>query len=209
VIAGHIAPLLEDQRAPASTERIPPGGTQQAPAPRHSPRRHLRPGHRPAGTQRRPAAHHGQGAGAVRHRIRRLQPGPRRLQTTHISSDEAWIGKTLPIDQSFCATTIRPDAPFVVPDALAGDENTPETDVRFYAGYPVHSINGTRIGAICVFDHEPRSADRGSSGLRPRSRERARQSCSLTRRLTSFHRWGTDSRAPTRVVAQQLALAAV
>jgi hypothetical protein len=31
--------------------------------------------------------------------------------------------------------------------------------MRFYAGYPVEAADGTRIGALCVFDREPRSAD--------------------------------------------------
>jgi hypothetical protein len=79
-------------------------------------------------------------------------------QTAHVSTNESDTGTSIPIAESFCATTIRADAPFVIPDSRDTDEDVPQTEVRFYAGYPVHSIDGTRIGAICVFDHEPRSA---------------------------------------------------
>jgi GAF domain-containing protein len=53
----------------------------------------------------------------------------------------------------------------VVPDALADERfrDNPlvlgEPHIRFYAGYPVESPSGERIGALCVFDPEPRRAD--------------------------------------------------
>ncbi|RKR76588.1 GAF domain-containing protein [Frondihabitans australicus] len=58
---------------------------------------------------------------------------------------------------SFCNTTIQHAGPFVVGDARC-DERFEEMDtpVRFYAGYPVEAGDGTRIGALCVFDEQPR-----------------------------------------------------
>ena len=36
---------------------------------------------------------------------------------------------------------------------------TGEPFVRFYAGFPVESPSGHRIGALCVFDSKPRDPD--------------------------------------------------
>ena len=33
---------------------------------------------------------------------------------------------------------------------------TGDPKIRFYAGFPVESPTGARIGALCVFDPEPR-----------------------------------------------------
>ena len=52
----------------------------------------------------------------------------------------------------------------VVPDAFADERfrDNPfvhgEPHFRFYAGFPVESPSGERIGALCVFDLEPRPA---------------------------------------------------
>jgi hypothetical protein len=64
--------------------------------------------------------------------------------------------RALPLSESFCATTIRSDEPFVVADAWQEGLDVPRNDIRFYAGWPVHTPDGTRIGAICVFDPSPR-----------------------------------------------------
>ena len=61
-----------------------------------------------------------------------------------------------PLADSFCATTIQSEEAFVVADAWHTDLPVPRNDIRFYAGYPVHTPDGTRIGAICVFDTLPR-----------------------------------------------------
>lgn len=65
----------------------------------------------------------------------------------------------IPLEQSFCRITVDQARPFVVGDAWA-DEAGPGTTspIRFYAGYPVEAPDGTRIGALCVFDPEPREA---------------------------------------------------
>lgn len=64
-----------------------------------------------------------------------------------------------PLDDSFCRTTIAHSLPFVVEDARSDDRAPKDTPMRFYAGYPVEAPDGTRIGALCVFDESPRPAD--------------------------------------------------
>jgi GAF domain-containing protein len=68
----------------------------------------------------------------------------------------------LPRDEAFCDITIRRASHFVVEDAsldsryadysiVAGDPG-----VKFYAGYPIESPDGQRVGALCIMDTEPR-----------------------------------------------------
>jgi hypothetical protein len=66
--------------------------------------------------------------------------------------------RAMPLSESFCVTTIRSEEPFVVADAWAEGLDLPRNDIRFYAGWPVHTADGTRIGALCVFDPQPRDA---------------------------------------------------
>ena len=65
----------------------------------------------------------------------------------------------VPIATSFCSQTVRSGAPMVVPDAWRDDRFVSHPSVRFYAGHPVESPDGVRIGALCVVDAEPRSAE--------------------------------------------------
>jgi hypothetical protein len=64
--------------------------------------------------------------------------------------------RAIPLSESFCVTTIRSEEPFVVADAWQEGLDLPRNDIRFYAGWPVHTADGTRIGALCVFDPRPR-----------------------------------------------------
>ncbi|MGB5474008.1 MAG: sensor domain-containing diguanylate cyclase [Gammaproteobacteria bacterium] len=72
-----------------------------------------------------------------------------------------------PRDISFCGHAILEDEVFVVPDA-ADDERFHDNPlvagdprIRFYAGCPISVSNGSRLGTLCIIDHEPRefSAD--------------------------------------------------
>ncbi len=69
-----------------------------------------------------------------------------------------------PIEQSVCAHAIRTSGIFVVPD-LAGDPRFSSSEfvtsgpkLRFYAGVPLETAAGQKLGTICVLDHQPRPA---------------------------------------------------
>ncbi|HSP75203.1 MAG TPA: GAF domain-containing protein [Cryobacterium sp.] len=70
-----------------------------------------------------------------------------------------------PRSSSFCAVTIQGTSAMVIPDTLLDDRfrDNPfvvgEPQIRFYAGFPIESPSGEFIGALCVFDSKPRSAE--------------------------------------------------
>lgn len=65
-------------------------------------------------------------------------------------------------DTSFCAHAILQEDALVIPDALRDvrfEDNpnvTGEPNVRFYAGYPLSTIEGHKIGTLCLIDRRPR-----------------------------------------------------
>jgi GAF domain-containing protein len=70
---------------------------------------------------------------------------------------------SVPRASSMCARTIQGDGPLVIGDLqqdpeFADDSPAPEgrSHVRFYAGYPIESPDGYRVGALCVLGTEPR-----------------------------------------------------
>jgi hypothetical protein len=71
----------------------------------------------------------------------------------------------IPRSNSFCAVTVLEPAALVVPDALLDERfrNNPLVvsgpQLRFYAGFPIESPSGERIGALCVYDETPRPAE--------------------------------------------------
>ncbi len=68
-----------------------------------------------------------------------------------------------PRDIGFCSHAILENAPLVVNDALKDDRfaDNPavigDPRVRFYAGIPLRTPDGTPVGAFCIVDHKPRS----------------------------------------------------
>ncbi|MEM7530624.1 MAG: GAF domain-containing protein [Chloroflexota bacterium] len=64
---------------------------------------------------------------------------------------------------SFCQHTIEQDEVFVIPDMHldARFANNPvvtgEPHVVFYAGYPVATLDGTKVGSLCILDYQPRT----------------------------------------------------
>jgi diguanylate cyclase (GGDEF)-like protein len=66
-------------------------------------------------------------------------------------------------DVSFCGHAILSSQVFVIPDAKADprfQDNplvTGEPNIRFYAGCPVRSPDGSNIGTLCLIDQTPRS----------------------------------------------------
>lgn len=71
----------------------------------------------------------------------------------------------IPRSSSFCTVTVLEPAALVVPDALLDVRFRDNPIVvggprlRFYAGFPIESPSGERIGALCVYDNEPRNRD--------------------------------------------------
>ncbi|HEU0205624.1 MAG TPA: GAF domain-containing protein [Pseudolysinimonas sp.] len=71
----------------------------------------------------------------------------------------------VPRRDSFCEFTILETGGMIVEDAQLDERfrDNPfvvgEPYLRFYAGFPVHSPDGERIGALCVLDSAPRRVD--------------------------------------------------
>lgn len=66
-------------------------------------------------------------------------------------------------DISFCGHAINSDEIFLVTDA-SSDERFSDNPlvveapfIRFYAGYPIHSSSGHRVGTLCLIDSKQRS----------------------------------------------------
>ncbi|MCU1470400.1 MAG: diguanylate cyclase [Glaciihabitans sp.] len=91
---------------------------------------------------------------------------------TIIDRDRQWemsragtLGLEVSRVDSFCSTTIEECGPLVVADARSDPRFmnsslvASEPHIRFYAGFPIESPTGERIGALCVFDHRARPAD--------------------------------------------------
>jgi len=76
-----------------------------------------------------------------------------------------------PRNISFCGHAILSDEVMVVNDALQDPrfaDNplvTRDPKIRFYAGYPLHSSNGYRIGVLCLNDRKPREFSANDIGL--------------------------------------------
>ncbi|WP_319414311.1 sensor domain-containing diguanylate cyclase [uncultured Cohaesibacter sp.] len=63
---------------------------------------------------------------------------------------------------SFCTFAMKSNQPFIIEDTLLDDrfKDTEmvvgENNIRFYAGVPLISPTGSRLGALCIMDHIPR-----------------------------------------------------
>lgn len=66
-----------------------------------------------------------------------------------------------PREISFCTHTIRQDGLFVLEDASLNPDFSKNlllvnSNLRFYAGYPLTTPNGLNIGSLCILDSVPR-----------------------------------------------------
>ena len=97
-------------------------------------------------------------------------------------------------DPAFCKRTVRGDAALIVPDARLDPRFCNEAivtgapGVRFYAGFPLVSAAGERLGTLCVIDFQPRA------GLEPNQLEAFEDLAAVTvdafglRRTAQCHR---------------------
>jgi hypothetical protein len=73
------------------------------------------------------------------------------------------LGQDLPRRLSLCATTIQQAHTLVIEDAILDPKwhdhplVTGGPGVRFYAGHPIATVDGSRIGTICLMDNKPRT----------------------------------------------------
>jgi len=73
--------------------------------------------------------------------------------------------KTFPRKDSFCSYTIKQDDVFIIADTLADKRfanNESVTDgphLRFYAGVPLTTSDGEKIGTLCILDTNPGNLD--------------------------------------------------
>ena len=75
-----------------------------------------------------------------------------------------------PRDESFCSLTVDLGGLLVIGDTTRDPRvnelpATIDEGIRFYAGYPVESPNGQRVGTLCLFDDEPRSFTASDASL--------------------------------------------
>jgi len=88
---------------------------------------------------------------------------------TIVDSKRQWFksrvgieGTETPRDVSFCAHAILQTSPMIIEDALLDErfsDNpsvTAAPHVRFYAGFPLASVEGHNVGTFCVVDDHPR-----------------------------------------------------
>ena len=93
-----------------------------------------------------------------------------------------------PRDVAFCHYAVMSDDAFVVPDAATDPRFqgnplvTGEPSIRFYAGMPLRTPEGYRVGTICVIDRRPRELDAAQSSALARLRDAAEELIARRRR---------------------------
>lgn len=95
-----------------------------------------------------------------------------------VDADRQWFksrdgleAQETPRDVSFCGHAVLGTEVMVVPDATLDDrfhDNpfvTGALSVRFYAGYPLATADGSRVGTLCVIDSKPRELSEEDLGM--------------------------------------------
>lgn len=86
-----------------------------------------------------------------------------------VDEDRQWFksragleASEMPRDISFCGHAILGNDIFIVPDTTKDQRfsDNPfvinDPNIRFYAGCPLHHIDGSRLGTLCIIDTKPR-----------------------------------------------------
>jgi diguanylate cyclase (GGDEF)-like protein len=87
-----------------------------------------------------------------------------------VDRDRTWFKSKQGLDASesdrktsFCGHAVLHEGPLVIADALLDPRfaDNPFVEcapsIRFYAGQPVHGVDGMRVGTLCIVDRQPRS----------------------------------------------------
>ena len=73
------------------------------------------------------------------------------LAATETSREVSFCGHAILGDETFVVENATQDARFSGNPLVTGDPN-----IRFYAGHPLHTADGSRVGTLCVLDRSPR-----------------------------------------------------
>jgi len=89
-----------------------------------------------------------------------------------VDSDRQWFKSCVGMDDcqtprslAFCSHAVALDDLLVVPDTHLDERFADHglvvgaPHIRFYAGQPVHSLDGQPLGTLCIIDHAPRMLD--------------------------------------------------
>jgi len=77
----------------------------------------------------------------------------------------------IPRKETFCAYTLQQDDVMIVPDSMKDPRfsDNPaaacENGIKFYAGIPLTTTDGEKIGTLCVFDRKPGDLDQQQQNM--------------------------------------------
>lgn len=134
-----------------------------------------------------------------------------------VDSDRQWFKSVVGLkdrqterDIAFCGYSILGSDIFVVPDALAdprfADNPLVQEDpgIRFYAGAPLETADGYRLGALCAIDRVPRQLNEGQIyALRVLARHVVNL-LELRRRNADLHRLSEEKSRLMAIMAHDL-----
>lgn len=115
-----------------------------------------------------------------------------------------------PRDVAYCSHTILGDELLVVPDAFQDERfhDNPlavgEPHVRFYAGTPLRSERGHKLGTLCVIDHVPRELTQAQRDSLRRLGRQVEAQLRLRLRMRELERREAEGRSQRDALARAL-----